>query len=238
MFPVLSSWLLWACNPPLAFFFSVTLPAFVPSSRVPRLGERRHRSGTSQAIFLRSCAAGLLSSTIFFFFHSNPASSCTFKVSSASSAEDAWASADASLASYSRQRNGPTLVLSQGLVHGQVRCWVSGVDVDGVGGGGHGGGGHGGCGRGSRSWWCWLLLLCVVLFLCVRVRVIAVAVVIASLAGTCAWGRYGILLSSFDGLPLVPECRCLASVVVVVVVVAVLCFFFPLTILPCVRVRF
>ncbi|CAM9095659.1 unnamed protein product, partial [Laminaria digitata] len=58
-------------------------------------------------------------SRIFEKFTNNPASSCTFKVSSAGSAEDAWASADASLASYSRQRNGPTLVLSQGLVHGQ-----------------------------------------------------------------------------------------------------------------------
>lgn len=65
---------------------------------------------------------GLPSTTPFFVFsHSNPASTCTFKVSSTGSAEDAWASADASLASYSRQRNGPTLVLSQGLVHGQVR---------------------------------------------------------------------------------------------------------------------
>lgn len=65
----------------------------------------------------------------FFFFHSNPASSCTFKVSSAGSAEEAWASADASLASYSRQRNGPTLVLSQGLVHGQVRWASAKVDL-------------------------------------------------------------------------------------------------------------
>ncbi|CAN0189596.1 unnamed protein product, partial [Ectocarpus sp. 4 AP-2014] len=56
---------------------------------------------------------------IFEKFTNNPDSSCTFKTSSVSSADEAWAAADASLASYSRQRNGPTLVLSQGLVQGQ-----------------------------------------------------------------------------------------------------------------------
>lgn len=53
--------------------------------------------------------------------YSNPGSSCTFKVSSVATAEDAWSAADASLSSYSRQQNGPTLVVSQGLVQGQVR---------------------------------------------------------------------------------------------------------------------
>ncbi|CAN0333454.1 unnamed protein product, partial [Hapterophycus canaliculatus] len=56
---------------------------------------------------------------IFERFTNHPDSSCTFKTSSVGSAEDAWAAADASLASYSRQRNGPTVVLSQGLVQGQ-----------------------------------------------------------------------------------------------------------------------
>ncbi|CAM9928414.1 unnamed protein product [Ectocarpus fasciculatus] len=56
---------------------------------------------------------------IFEKFTNNPDSSCTFKTSSVSSPDEAWAAADSSLASYSRQRNGPTLVLSQGLVQGQ-----------------------------------------------------------------------------------------------------------------------
>lgn len=58
------------------------------------------------------------SPSIFVFSH--PGSSCTFKTSSVGTAEEAWAAADASLASNSRQRSGPTLVLSQGLVQGQV----------------------------------------------------------------------------------------------------------------------
>eukprot|EP00752_Nemacystus_decipiens_P002463 g2319.t1 len=57
---------------------------------------------------------------IFEKFTNNPDSSCTFKTSSVGSIDEAWAAADASLASYSRQRNGPTVVLSQGLVQGQV----------------------------------------------------------------------------------------------------------------------
>ncbi|CAM9478652.1 unnamed protein product [Pylaiella littoralis] len=56
---------------------------------------------------------------IFERFTNNSDSSCTFKASSVGTHEEAWAAADASLSSYIRQRNGPTLVLSQGLVQGQ-----------------------------------------------------------------------------------------------------------------------